>query len=46
MSNGLSAHGSMFFGGTDGFSRSFVLRGLVLAAGDALRFLRPSPRPP
>lgn len=44
MSNGLSAYGSMFFGGSDGFSRSFILVGLLLAIGNALRFLanRPS----
>ncbi|MGW4211214.1 penicillin-binding transpeptidase domain-containing protein [Lentzea sp. NPDC004789] len=44
MSNGLSAYWSMFFGGIDGFSRSFILIGLMLAIGNALRFLtnRPS----
>ncbi|NKE62184.1 hypothetical protein FXN61_37755 [Lentzea sp. PSKA42] len=43
MSNGLSAYLSMFFGGIDGFSRSFVLLGLALAIGNALRFLTNRP---
>lgn len=44
MSNGLSAYLSMFLGGIEGFSRSFLLLGLALTAGNALRFLtnRPS----
>lgn len=43
MSNGLSAYWSMFFGGFDGFSRSFILIGLALAIGNALRFLTNRP---
>ncbi|SFR24794.1 Cell cycle protein [Lentzea waywayandensis] len=43
MSNGLSAYLSMFFGGTAGFSRLFVLLGLALAVGNGLRFLTSRP---
>jgi cell division protein FtsI/penicillin-binding protein 2/cell division protein FtsW (lipid II flippase) len=43
MSNGLSAYLAMFFGGTAGFSRLFVLLGLALAVGNGLRFLMSRP---
>lgn len=43
MSNGLSAYLSLFLGGVDGFSRLFILLGLALAIGNALRFLTSRP---